>query len=663
MAFSVSPAVTTSEIDLSTIVPTVSTTEGAVGGVFQWGPVEYRNLISSEDELVTQYGKPNSNNFETFFTAANFLAYGNKLWVSRAASTNAYNSVAVANTADVPTSNVQIKNSDDYLTKTFANTSIYFYSKYPGDIGNSLKISVCDSANAYSKNITLSTTNVAFTIGSNSALVTATGNTIPLFDSLSVNDWIVAGNTTIGTQYLQISSIGANTTANGATTASIGFYDKYYLSADYTETSTITRKWEYYNRVNGAPTTTTYTSTLGGVGDELHVVVVDQNGKFTGTPNSILEIWQGLSRAKDAKAEQGGSLYFKDVLNLSSKYIWYANDRAGAPTITSAASSVVATTDKAYTASFAGGTTGSAESTIGLGDMIRAYSQFRTPDQVNIALVMNGKAVSTHGVRGMGLANYIIENICEYRKDCIALVSPQLTDVVNNPFQEAASVVLTRNQLGSSSYGVMDSGYKYQYDKYNDIYRWVPLNGDIGGLIVRTDTTRDAWWSPAGFNRGNIKNVIKLAYNPDFGDRDILYTNNINPVVTFTNEGTILYGDKTLQTKASAFDRINVRRLFIVLEKAISTAAKYTLFEFNDSFTRAQFRNLVEPYLRDIQGRRGIYDFKVVADATNNTGQVIDANEFVGDIYIKPARSINYIQLNFVAVRTGVAFSEVVGKL
>jgi phage tail sheath protein FI len=223
-------------------------------------------------------------------------------------------------------------------------------------------------------------------------------------------------------------------------------------------------------------------------------------------------------------------------------------------------------------------------------------------------------------------------------------------------------IILTRNEMPSSSYGVMDSGYKYQYDRYNDVYRWVPMNGDTAGLIVRTDDLRDPWWSPAGFNRGNIKNVTRLAYNPDKSDRDLLYKNGVNPIVTFIGEGTILYGDKTLLKKPSAFDRINVRRLFIVLEKAISTAAKYTLFEFNDAFTRAQFRNLVEPYLRDVQGRRGIYDFRVVCDETNNTGEVIDRNEFVGDIYIKPARSINFIQLNFVAVRTGVDFEEIVGK-
>jgi phage tail sheath protein FI len=233
---------------------------------------------------------------------------------------------------------------------------------------------------------------------------------------------------------------------------------------------------------------------------------------------------------------------------------------------------------------------------------------------------------------------------------------------VNNAGSEATDIVEFRNTLGSSSYAFLDGNWKYQYDKYNDVYRWVPFNGDVAGLVVRSTDERDAWWSPAGFNRGQIKNVVKTAWSPSKTFRDELYKNGVNPILTFPGEGTILFGDKTLLAKPSAFDRINVRRLFIVLEKAIATAAKYSLFEFNDQFTRSQFRNLVEPFLRDVQGRRGIYDFRVVCDESNNTGEVIDRNEFIGDIYIKPARSINFIQLNFVAVRTGVDFSEVVGQ-
>ncbi len=268
-----------------------------------------------------------------------------------------------------------------------------------------------------------------------------------------------------------------------------------------------------------------------------------------------------------------------------------------------------------------------------------------------------------------GLAYYIIDNVVDGaageiqgRRDSIVFVSPRREAVVGNFNAPEEACVTFRNGLRSTSYAVLDSGYKYQYDKYNDVYRWVPLCGDIAGLCARAEDTRDAWWSPAGFQRGQIKNIVKLAWNPNKAQRDALYKSNVNPVVTFPGNGTILYGDKTLLAQPSAFDRINVRRLFIVLEKAISTAAKYTLFEFNDAFTRTQFRNMVNPYLRDVMGRRGIYDYRVVCDETNNTPSVIDRNEFVGDIYIKPSRSINFITLNFVAVATGVEFDEVVGQ-
>jgi phage tail sheath protein FI len=263
-------------------------------------------------------------------------------------------------------------------------------------------------------------------------------------------------------------------------------------------------------------------------------------------------------------------------------------------------------------------------------------------------------------------AVHLINNIAEFRKDCVVVLSPERADVVDNatyPGKEVQDIIAYRNTLPSSSYSIIDSGWKYQYDKYNDLYRYVPLNGDVAGTMVRTDNVRDPWYSPAGLNRGQIKNVIRLAFTPNKAERDELYKNGVNPVVSFPGQGTVLFGDKTMLSKPSAFDRINVRRLFIVLEKAISTASKFTLFEFNDEFTRANFVNLVEPFLRDVQGRRGITDFRVVCDETNNTAEVIDRNEFIGDIFIKPARSINFIQLNFVAVRTGVDFSEVVGQV
>lgn len=681
MGFQVSPGVQVQEIDLTTIIPVVSTTEGAIGGVFAWGPVEDRELVTNEEELVLRFGKPTSSNYETWLTAASFLAYGNKLYVSRAASNTANNAVAFVTTGTA----AQIKNDAHYLELVDTlNANSYYYAKWPGTLGNSLKVAVCDSANAYTSNLYTADSNVlitvAWTVGSNVATLTANSatetNTVvnttanSILAALSVGDYIVAGNATIGQQYMKIVSKGAPSTVSNATsTATITLGTRYFLSdntsatSSNTTSSAIQRLWEYYDSVEAAPGASVYVSerNANGVssGDELHVVVVDEDGQFTGQTGTILEVWKNLSRATDARGEQGGTNYYKDVLNNGSKFIWWAHDRAGA----SSANAIAVTPQTntiPFSASFTGGTQPDTESAISISSLARAYDQFMSAEDVDVSLILAGKARG--GVHGEQLANYIIDNICEFRKDCIALVSPDVNDTVNNAFGVSEDVVAFRNALRSTSYSVMDSGHKYMYDRYNDTYRWVPLNGDVAGLIVRTDDVRDAWWSPGGFNRGQIKNIIKLAYNPNKANRDILYKAGVNPVVTFPGQGTILFGDKTLLNKPSAFDRINVRRLFIVLEKAIATAAKFTLFEFNDEFTRASFRSMVEPYLRDVQGRRGIFDFRVVCNSTNNTPEVIDRNEFVGDIYIKPARSINFITLRFVAVRTGVEFDEVIGR-
>ena len=320
-----------------------------------------------------------------------------------------------------------------------------------------------------------------------------------------------------------------------------------------------------------------------------------------------------------------------------------------------ATSDFAVTSDKPQTVSLSGGSDGTEPTNA---QLITGYNLFRSAEDVDVSFVLGGDSNTT-------VAIHLINNICEVRRDCITCLSPESADVVNNSSyagKETTDAIEFRNTLPSTSYAVMDSAWKYQYDKYNDVFRYVPLNGDTAGLMVRTDSIRDPWFSPAGFNRGNIKNVVKLSFNPSKSERDLLYKAGINPVTTFPGQGTVLFGDKTLLSQPSAFDRINVRRLFIVLEKAIATASKFTLFEFNDDFTRSQFRNLVEPFLRDVQGRRGIFNFRVICDETNNTGEVIDRNEFIGDIYIQPARSINFIQLNFVAVRTGVSFDEVVGQ-
>lgn len=679
MPTQVSPGVVSNEIDLTTIVPSVDTTEAAIAGVFAWGAVNDATLVTNEDELVLAYGPPTDANFETWFSAANFLAYGNKLYVSRAAA-NAFNSVAGPSYTANTVSTTLIKNREDYLDQIdtlSANGASYYVAKYPGARGNSLRIAQCDSASQFTSVIASADANttvaLSFTVGSNVATLTVTNsannliaaNTVAntVLAALSTNDIIKAGNTTIGTQFVKVSGKSVAATATGANavntvTATINLATLYTLSSNVTQAS-VTRYWEFYSSVDRAPGTSPYAAARGGQGDEMHVVVVDDDGLFTGTKGEILEVYPHLSRAVDALGEQGGSLFVENVLNQSSPFVWYAYDRAGS-TRTTASAAVPVTTPQPLNLAFNGGVDSLDESTIDVGDLAFAYDVYQSSEDIDISLVIAGKARG--GVNDTQMANYIIDNITETRQDCVVFISPRREAVVQNFYAIEEDVVAFRNGLRSTSYGVLDSGYKYQYDKYNDKYRYVPLNGDIAGLCARTDSTRDAWWSPAGFNRGNIKNVVKLAFNPNKARRDILYPNGVNPVVTFPGDGTVLYGDKTLLAQSSAFDRINVRRLFIVLRKAISKAAKYTLFEFNDAFTRAQFVNMVEPYLRDVMGRRGIYDFKVVCDETNNTPTVIDANQFIGDIYIKPARSVNYITLNFVAVRTGVEFAEVVGR-
>ena len=814
MGFPISPAVNVSEIDLTTVVPGLGTTGGAFAGAFQWGPVLDRTLVDSELVLVNRFGKPNDDTFKSFFTCADYLAYANNLTVVRVVGTAAKNAVCTG-------SAILVKNEDHY-ENTFAdgtNSVGPWAAKYPGTLGNSLKVSIADQGN-------------------------------------------------YGT-------------------------------------------WAYKDEFDSAPGTSEWAEKTGATRDELHVVVVDEDGLWTGVQGEILEKFGYLSKASDAKSPNGASIYYMNVVNRTSKYIWWMDHpttvtnwgiaagttrfdllstsvvvvtgthtgtfeadedvvvyeaildtlsvdvpgtgyvtpptiafsggggidgevtqatghvhlteasldnfiiedagsgfteaptitfsgggRTGASGATQATGHVhigitgadtgkiidvnIDTSGTNYTCSptitlhattgaepigtaaitaimtTAGGATGSIASahvdtpgsgytleptitltvtsggsngvilpivdrtdeyviktavvdswTVGThtlmitptlgelfvqdepivgvdsgatadvdsvttptvaysltggvttapadGDIETGLDEFVNAETVDVGLILTGAATTQ-------VAEYAIDNIAEVRKDCVVFISPLMADVVNNPGDEADDIVVTRNALTSSSYAFMDGNWYYRYDKYNDRYRWVPCNGSVAGLAARTDEIRDPWYSFAGLNRGILKNVVKLAWNPSKAFRDQLYKSGVNSIVSFQGQGTVLYGDKTLLSKPSAFDRINVRRLFIVLEKSIATAAKYTLFEFNDEFTRAQFRTLIEPFLRDVQGRRGIFDFKVVCDTTNNTPEVIDTNRFIGDIYVKPARSINFIQLNFCAVRTGVAFEEIVGK-
>jgi hypothetical protein len=885
MAFQLSPGVVVTEQDLTTVVPTVATTSGGFAGAFQWGPVEQVTTVDSETNLVNNFGKPNDTTAGYFFTAANFLSYGNNLKVVRVVdkgvARNAVSSpagrvssinvldtdpvytstatltttIGAPNDADgvqavgqvnldrtrgvvsaitvtqqgfgyntAPTiaftggsgvgatatalltsgqvsnifvldagnnyttsSNVVIENQTSTgaranLVVRFklrdiaitsggtgydANSNIVFSGNIaPGGVqatanlvvvGNVITaVTILTRGNGYigAPNVTINRNNAnvqsaaslvanvahgyidSITIDNNGAggytsapNVTINRNNEVGGSNAAVQSRISAYVTTVtvvtqGNSFISTPTVVVNpatadlpyitsnlianatviypianvtvttagsgytvapnvTISNGTTTANaialvsadppvITNSDNFnlnYSSGNLTfgefaarypgalgnsikvsmADSATYSTWQYKAQFNGAPSTSAYVSDRSGSNDELHILVIDADGSWSGTAGTVLEKYAYVSKASDAKNSDGSTNYYKNVINNQSEYIWSLDHPT---TVTSWGSQGKGTSFGSLaanvTTTLSGGVSGDSITT---GNVSTGYALFSNDELYDVGLIPMGPTTAVSAV------NAAIA-IAESRRDAVVFASPPYTDVVNTTGQ-ADNIVTYRNQLTSSSYAVLDSGWKYQYDRYNDKYRYVPLNGDIAGLAVRTDLVADPWFSPAGYNRGVVKNLVKLAYSPSKADRDTLYKSGVNPVVTFPGQGTLLFGDKTLLARPSSFDRINVRRLFIVLEKSIATAAKFQLFEFNDPFTRNQFKNIVEPFLRDVQGRRGITDFKVVCDETNNTPAVIDRNEFTADIYIKPSRAINFIQLNFIATRSGISFQEV----
>ena len=640
MAFQVSPGVLVQERDLTRIIPAVSTSVGAIAVQFSKGPLDEIVTVSSEQELVDTFGKPNSTNFEDWFSAANFLQYSNALRVVRATNTGLLN--ATSNT-----SGILIKNTQDYQDNYSTGSASIgtFAAREAGSYGNNLLVSTCPSATAYS-------TAAVTTVSDASTAVGDTTVTLTAGTDINVGDIVEFSTTAAGTDYdgykYRVTVVATNDITFVRADSGQGG-----LQVALTNGANVKRYWRYYDQVAGAPGTSPYASERSGVNDEIHVIVVDQDGGISGTAGTILEVFDSASKAADAKSPQGDSNYYVDVIYNKSKYVYWMDHNASGSNWGSNASGTTFTAVNVPTLeSLSGGSDGS---TVTVGQRKTAYEKFQDAETVDIGLIIGGTCSATH------IDNLI--TIAENRKDAIAFVSPERADVVNvaSANTQTLNVIDAYSSIRSSSYVMFDSGYKYQYDRYSDVYRYVPLNGDMAGLAARTDLIADSWYSPAGFNRGNVRGAVKLAYNPNKTQRDDLYRSRINPVVTFPGQGTVLFGDKTGLSAPSAFDRINVRRLFITLEKAISTASKFQLFEFNDEFTRANFRNIVEPFLREVQGRRGITDFLVVCDETNNTGDVIDRNEFVAEIYVKPARSINFITLTFIATRTGVSFEEIAG--
>ena len=645
MAFQVSPGVLVQERDLTRIIPAVSTSIGAVAGQFSQGPLDEIVSISSEQELVDTFGKPDSSNFEYFFSAANFLQYSNALRVVRASQTSTLNATANG-------SGLLVKNKQDYEDNYSAGQGSVgtFAARSAGAWGNNLLVATCPSANAFEQ----TTTTSQQVDGS-----TSVGDTTITVDSdatnyINVGDIIEFSSTASGVDFTTGEKYRVTNVASTQLTIVQHPRGAGGLISAVVDNARIKRKWRYADQVDGTPGTSAWTSTRSGSGDEIHAVVVDEDGGISGVPGTVLESFSKLSKASDAKSPQGEVLYYPTVIQNKSKYVfWMDHNTSGTNWGNAAAGTTFTAVDVPTSESLSGGADGT---TVTDGQLKTAYEKFNDADTVDVGLIIAGPSgSSTH------IDNLI--TIAENRKDVVVFASPQRSDVVNvaDSNTQTSNVVDFFNNVRSSSYVVFDSGYKYSYDRYNDVYRYCPLNGDIAGLAARTDILADSWYSPAGLNRGVIRGAAKLAFNPTKSQRDTLYTSRVNPVATFSGQGTILFGDKTGLSSPSAFDRINVRRLFITLEKAVSTASKFQLFEFNDEFTRANFRNIVEPFLREVQGRRGITDFLVVCDETNNTGEVIDRNEFVAEIFVKPARSINFITLSFVATRTGVSFEEVAG--
>ena len=897
MAFQLSPGVVVTEQDRTTVVPTVATTAGGFAGAFQWGPVEQVTTVDSETNLVTAFGKPNDTTAGYFFTAANFLSYGNNLKVVRVVDKGVARNAVSAPSGSITGVNIPANNTTDQiyftatvnLTATFSHDNVlhidavgtpvlntsngkvtgltvsstgFGYNTAPtvtliggspsnaatatavlssGEISN---IFVLNGGNNYttSSNIIIenqfstsaranlvvrfkmrdanisvigsdydANANIVFSGNIEATGVHATANLVITNGNITGVTIVTQGNGYIGAPNVTINRNSANVGTNATVVANVayGYIDRItidnpgtagyatipsviinrnnllggtnaavqarisafveiltltgngygyvgtpsvqidaaaddlnYITSNVAANATVKyplqsitmtnpglgyraeenivnifasnvfqfqttanisstplvitngdnfilnyssggltfgefaarypgalgnsikvsmadsatySTWLYKSQFNGTPGTSAYVSEKSGSNDELHILVIDADGSWSGTAGAILEKYAYVSKASDAKNSDGSTNYYKNIINNQSEYIWSldhpnrqihgANVSSwGAEAKSTAFGSLVAN----VTSTLTGGVSGDSVST---GNVSTGYALFSNDELYDVGLIPMGPTTAVAAV------NAAIA-IAESRRDAIVFASPPYADVVNTTGQ-ADNIVTYRNQLTSSSYAVLDTGWKYQYDRYNDKYRYVPLNGDIAGLAVRTDLISDPWFSPAGYNRGVVKNLVKLAYSPSKTDRDTLYKSGINPVVTFPGQGTLLFGDKTLLARPSAFDRINVRRLFIVLEKSIATAAKFQLFEFNDPFTRNQFKNIVEPFLRDVQGRRGITDFKVVCDETNNTPAVIDRNEFTADIYIKPSRAINFIQLNFIATRSGISFEEV----
>lgn len=622
MSFPISPAVAVREIDLTLSAVEEISSLGAFAGQFDWGPIGVPTLVSNETDLVNRFGFPTNKVAQDFFTIASFFAYTSGAYVVRINPTgDTFNAGFPEMTG---TNRRLIENSDTYDVTQVSGYN--FIAKCAGERGNSLAVITCASESAFLTDIK-AVPGITFALDFGGS-TPVRSRVIPYSGTASAATYFNAG-ADFG-DFLIVDSVRYRVIAIDDTAKTITL-DRTYVGRG--TPSSIKKSWMFADLFNKAPAS-----------DSMHAIVVDVDGKFS-SKLAVLEQYSNISFNSDAVSDSGVSLFWRDVFNTQSRYVFGGGI---APTQTG-----VATIQKLSSGSYD-------SSSAGVDDYINGYSHFANSTTINAPLIIAGNAIKNGEAI---LANYLVESIAEVRKDCLVFISPAMESVVNNRGQEVDDVVKDRYRVTSSSYAAMDSGWKYMYDKYNDVFRWVPLNGDHAGLYARVDRERETWVSAAGSSKGKIKNVVKLAWSPDQTQRDALYINDVNPVTILPVAGPVMYGDKTLLGIESAFSRINVRRLFIILEKTIATAANSLLFEFNDEFTQRRFVSIVEPFLRNVKGRRGITDFKVVADNRVNTPEVIQANRFVGQVFVKPNYSINFIRLDFVAVGNSASFDEVIGSI
>jgi hypothetical protein len=730
-----SPGVLVREVDLTVgRADNVLDNIGVIAGPFPIGPVDFPIDISTEQDLISVFGKPLSTDsqYEYWMSCSSFLSYGGVMKVVRTAGSTLNNANAGVGAAS--TTAIRIDNYDDYINNHEDATNYTYAAKNPGSWGNGLK--VCFIDDAADQIIGINTTNpgaLGATIGFgvtavlSNLTIAGSGSTTSFTGVLKgiitgVSTDATNGSSSIDVKILsRVSTAGTtsgtetkitygegSTSASYLTTSALTFVNNSGIATggsataavtptsvtDWYESQTLglTNATIFWRELAPKPTTTQYTDQRQGYGDGLHVVVVDDTGEITGNTGTLLETHLSLSKALDAVSAVNSpqKIWYEDYLADFSSQIYAGGNPSSAadayhgtiPLATgfSTAFTPITTGDglwgqsaqgvtfaaignKTYT--LAGGVDYSASGGMKatLGDLMTSYNLFSNKDDVQADYIIMGPSMDAR-TDTQAKAGFLI-SLATQRKDCVATIGAHKVDLVGvtNTTTQTTNLIKYFSTLASSSYAIFDSGYKYTYDRFNNKFVYISCNADVAGLMTRTNIVAYPWFSPAGQQRGILNNAIKLAYNPSKAQRDQLYPQRINPIITQPGIGTLLFGDKTALGYASAFDRINVRRLFLTIQQALQRSAEAQLFELNDELTRANFRNIVEPFLRDVEAKRGLYGFLVVCDKTNNTPDVIDNNEFRADIFLKPAKSINFVTLTFVATRTGVSFEEVVGTV